>query len=52
MTSGEGCSTKSISPLCNAAAAVAGSGMEIHSIRSTIARLAPARPSGSSARGR
>ena len=46
-----GFSHQSISPFCNAAAAVAGSGMIIHSTRSTIICLPPASQEAFSCRG-
>jgi len=50
--SGEGKSHQSISPVCNAPAAAALSGMTIHSTRSKLATLPPAvMRAGSLARG-
>ena len=46
-----GFSHQSISPLCSAEAAVAGSGMITHSIRSTSIRLPPASQDADSWRG-
>ena len=50
-SSGVGSSYQSISPACSAAAAVAGSGITIHSTRSTITRLPPASQEAGSLRG-
>ena len=50
--SGIGVSHQSTSPLCNAAAAVAASGMTRHSTRSNATRLPPASQSPGSSRGR
>ncbi len=44
-------SMMSISPFCSAVALVIGSGITIHSMRSTLTTLPPDRPLGGSARG-
>ena len=49
--SGIGVSHQSISPFCSAAAAVAGSGMITHSMRSTFIFLPPASQECGSLRG-
>ena len=49
--SGIGVSHQSISPFCSAAAAVAGSGMITHSMRSTLIFLPPASQECGSLRG-
>ena len=50
--SGAGISSQSTSPARNAAAAVAGSGITIHSTRSTFTRFGPlVKPAGPSSRG-
>ena len=46
-----GNSNQSTSPVCNAAAAVAGSGCTIHSTRSKFTTLPPEKYSGFSCRG-
>ena len=46
-----GASIMSISPFCRAATWVCASGIQIHSTRSSLTTLPPARPDGGSARG-